>query len=76
MEEVLEFIARSVVEKPDKVEVNAHQSERGTVLELSVDPDDLGRVIGKSGRVAKATRSVMKAIAMRRGERVMIEILS
>lgn len=74
MEDVLKYLAQSLVEEPDKVSVTTVESDRGPVLQLRVAPDDLGRVIGKQGRIAKALRTVVKAAATRHGERVNIEI--
>lgn len=75
MEDVLKYVAEALVENPDKVEVTRVESEGATILQLRVDPEDLGRVIGRHGRVAKAMRTVVKAAATRRGERVLIEIV-
>ena len=76
MRELLEFLARSLVEKPDEVEVTEVEEIDGeVVLELEVAEDDLGRVIGRGGRVANALRSVMKAAATREDKRVVVDIL-
>jgi len=74
--DLLEFLARSLVEKPDSVEVTEVDEIDGeVVLELEVAEDDLGRVIGRGGRVANALRSVMKAAATREEKRVVVDIL-
>jgi predicted RNA-binding protein YlqC (UPF0109 family) len=74
--ELLDFLARSLVENPDRVEVNEIEEIDGeVVLELEVAEDDLGRVIGRGGRVANALRSVMKAAATREEKRVVVDIL-
>jgi hypothetical protein len=74
--ELLDFLARSLVENPDRVAVNEVEEIDGeVVLELEVAEDDLGRVIGRGGRVANALRSVMKAAATREEKRVVVEIL-
>jgi uncharacterized protein len=74
--ELLDFLARSLVESPDRVEVNEIEEIDGeVVLELEVAEDDLGRVIGRGGRVANALRSVMKAAATREEKRVVVDIL-
>jgi predicted RNA-binding protein YlqC (UPF0109 family) len=74
--ELLEFLARSLVAEPDAVEVNEIEEIDGeVVLELEVAEDDLGRVIGRGGRVANALRSVMKAAATREEKRVVVDIL-
>jgi predicted RNA-binding protein YlqC (UPF0109 family) len=76
MRELLEFLARSLVADPDAVEVNEVEEIDGeVVLELEVADDDLGRVIGRGGRVANALRSVMKAAATREEKRVVVDIL-
>ena len=76
MRELLDFLARSLVENPDRVEVNEIEEIEGeVVLELEVAEDDLGRVIGRGGRVANALRSVMKAAATREEKRVVVDIL-
>jgi predicted RNA-binding protein YlqC (UPF0109 family) len=62
MEEgLISYIARNLVNEPDKVQVNKRDTRRTTILELSVAPDDMGRVIGKSGRVANAMRDLLRA---------------
>jgi uncharacterized protein len=74
--ELLEFLARSLVAEPDAVEVTEVEEIDGeVVLELEVAEDDLGRVIGRGGRVANALRSVMKAAATREEKRVVVDIL-
>ena len=76
MRDLLEFLARSLVADPDAVEVNEVEEIDGeVVLELEVAEDDLGRVIGRGGRVANALRSVMKAAATREDKRVVVDIL-
>ena len=76
MRELLEFLARSLVADPDAVQVNEVEEIDGeVVLELEVAEDDLGRVIGRGGRVANALRSVMKAAATREEKRVVVDIL-
>ena len=76
MRELLEFLARSLVAEPDAVEVSEVEEIDGeVVLELEVAEGDLGRVIGRGGRVANALRSVMKAAATREEKRVVVDIL-
>ena len=76
MRELLEFLTRSLVEKPDEVKVTeAEEIDGEVVLEVEVAEDDLGRVIGRGGRVANALRSVMKAAATREDKRVVVDIL-
>jgi uncharacterized protein len=76
MRDLLEFLARSLVADPGAVVVNEVEEIDGeVVLELEVAEDDLGRVIGRGGRVANALRSVMKAAATREEKRVVVDIL-
>ena len=75
MKEVLYDIASSIVNNPDKVLVTEKQDGDTTVLNLMVDEADLGKVIGKQGRIAKAIRTVVKAVANRDGKRVVVSIL-
>ena len=76
MEELLIALAKGLVEDKDsvKVTVDAPNEEGVTVYHLNVDPSDMGRVIGKQGRIAKAIRTVMRASASMRDEKVMVEI--
>ena len=76
MKELLEIIARGLVENPDKVSVTVDEpNERGIIVyHLHVDESDMGRVIGKQGRIAKAIRTVVKARAVKDGEKVQIDI--
>lgn len=74
MKELVEVIAKSLVDLPDKVVVTERETEKGLILELKVDPTDMGKVIGKQGRIAKAIRSVVKAAASREDKKVIIEI--
>lgn len=75
MKELLESIARSLVDNPDDVLVREVEGEKSLILELRVAEDDMGKVIGKQGRIAKAIRTVMKAAAMRNNKRVVVEII-
>lgn len=75
MKEVLEYVARHLVDNPDAVEVTEVKGERSTILQLRVDPEDMGKVIGKGGRTARALRSVMKAAGARSGVSTMVEIV-
>ncbi len=75
MRELVEFLTRALVEHPDEVRVDELDSDGDVVLEIRVAPDDLGRVIGRSGRVANAIRTIAKAAAAREDRRVMVEIL-
>ncbi|MGM9572303.1 MAG: KH domain-containing protein [bacterium] len=75
MKELVEFLAKSLVDEPDAVEVNEVNSERSLLLELKVAPDDVGKVIGKQGRIAKAIRNVVKAAAVKERKKVIVEII-
>jgi predicted RNA-binding protein YlqC (UPF0109 family) len=75
MRELVEFLARALVEEPDAVEVEELEENGDIVLEVTVADDDLGRVIGRGGRVANALRTVAKAAATRAERRVIVEIL-
>ncbi len=75
MKELLENIAKSLVEHPEDVEVTVSGTENSVVLELHVNDSDMGKVIGKQGRIAKAIRSVMKAAAVRENKKVSVEIV-
>ncbi len=75
MKDVVEYLARALVEDPDQVEVTEVERDDETVLELRVAQEDMGRVIGKQGRVAKAIRTVTKAASMKQGKRVHVDIV-
>jgi predicted RNA-binding protein YlqC (UPF0109 family) len=76
LRELLEYLARSIVEAPDRVRVEEFEEDDGTiVLELSVDGDDYGRVIGRGGRTAQALRTVVKAAAVKDNRRVLVDIV-
>ena len=69
MKDLLEYLAREIVDEPDQVQVELERDDRGVVLTLRVAKDDMGKVIGRSGRTARAIRTVMKAAAVREGIR-------
>ena len=75
MSDVLEYLARSLVEHPDSVEVTAVDDDRGTILTLRVHPDDMGKVIGRGGRIARAIRTVVRAAGSREGIGTIVEIV-
>lgn len=75
MTELLEFLVRALVEDPDAVEVEELEEDGDLIYEISVAEDDLGRVIGKGGRVANAIRTIAKAAAVRLDRRVIVDIL-
>ena len=70
LDEALEHLVRGIVEHPDDVSVRDRTTRRGRILEVRVHPDDLGKVIGRAGRTAKALRTVVGALAPGRGVRV------
>ena len=75
MKELVEVIAKSLVEHPEEVVVTENQSEKAIVVELRVAQSDMGKVIGKQGRIAKAIRSVVKAAASKEDRKVIVEIV-
>ncbi len=75
MKELLENIAKALVDYPDEVFVNEIQNEKSIILELKVSKDDMGKVIGKQGRIAKAIRTVVKAAAVKDNRRVVVDIV-
>ncbi len=75
MRELVEVIAKALADNPDAVQVNELEGERSVILELKVAPEDMGKVIGKQGRIAKAIRTVVKAAAIRENKHVVVEIL-
>lgn len=75
MTKLVEAIARSLVDKPEGVVVTESTSRQGTVIQLKVDPEDMGKVIGKQGRIAKALRVVVKAAATKENKKVTVEIV-
>ena len=75
MKELVEVIAKALVDNPDGVEVTQRQEGKTTVIELHVAEGDMGKVIGKQGRIAKAIRSVVKAAAARDDKRVVVDII-
>ncbi len=74
MQDLLEFIAKSMVTNPDAVEVTMVEKENATLLQLHVAEEDMGKVIGKQGRIAKAIRTVMKAAVAGNGKKVIVDI--
>lgn len=75
MKELLEYLARSLVDNPDDVQVELIEGERSVILQLRVNPEDIGKVIGKQGRIAQALRTLVKASAMKQGKNAIVEIL-
>jgi predicted RNA-binding protein YlqC (UPF0109 family) len=75
VKELVLYLAKSLVDHPEEVEVNEIEGDRSIILELKVSPEDMGKIIGKQGRIAKAIRTVVKAAATKEGKRVVVEIL-
>ena len=75
MKELVELIAKSLVNNPDAVSIEEEVNGTTTTLRLHVAPEDMGKVIGKQGRIAKAIRSVMKAAATRKNIKVIVDII-
>lgn len=75
MKELLEYLAKALVDNPERVEVTSVEGERSVILQLRVDPSDLGKVIGKNGRIAQAMRTLIKASATKEGRNAIVEII-
>lgn len=75
MKELIEYMAKALVDDADSVKVEEIEGTNSTIYELRVNPDDMGRVIGKQGRVANAMRTLLRAAAARQGRRVTLEIV-
>ncbi|MEP6469029.1 MAG: KH domain-containing protein [Chloroflexota bacterium] len=76
MKEFLEYVARSLVDKPDAVQVEVEEEEDEVSLVLTVDQEDMGRVIGRDGRIANAIRSLLRVMGARDGRHVELEIVT
>lgn len=75
MRDLVEFITRALVDEPDQVTVEEVEEDGDLVLEITVAPDDIGRVIGRGGRIANAIRTIAKAAAVQEDRRVIVDIL-
>ncbi|MEW6457948.1 MAG: KH domain-containing protein [Bacillota bacterium] len=75
MKELVEILARSLVDQPGQVEVRVVENDKAVLIELRVAPEDMGKVIGKQGRIAKAMRTLVKAAANKQRKRVTMEII-
>ena len=75
MKELLLYMAKNLVDDPESVTVTETSDEDGKVLELHVAPGDMGKVIGRQGRIAKEIRTIVKTVAQRTGEKVTVEIV-
>jgi predicted RNA-binding protein YlqC (UPF0109 family) len=73
--DLIEYLAKSLVDDPAQVQVNVVEGEKSTILELKVAESDIGKVIGKHGRIAKAIRTVLQAASARTGKHTVLEIL-
>ena len=76
MKQFIEFIVRELVDAPDQVSIGEVTGDEATTYEVRVAPDDLGKVIGKQGRIANALRTVVKAVAMKEKRKVYVEIVA
>ena len=75
MKELLTYVARNLVDNPDQVSVTQYAGDGETVLELRVAPEDMGKVIGRQGRIAKEIRTLIRSVAQRSGKRVSVDII-
>ncbi len=75
MEELVEFVAKSLVDHPDEVRTRTYERDQGTVIELEVAPDDLGKVIGRQGRTARAIRTLLTAAGQKSRRRYSLDIV-
>ena len=75
MKDLLTYIAQNLVEHPQAVDVQETETDGNVVLELRVDPSDMGKVIGRQGRIAKEIRTLMRSVAQRQGKKVSVEII-
>ncbi len=73
--ELVSYMVKSLVDHPDQVEIREIEGEKSTILELKVMKEDIGKVIGKHGRIARAIRTIINASATKTGKRVVLEIL-
>lgn len=75
MGELVEILAKALVDNPEEVQVNEIEGTQSIIIELKVAQDDMGKVIGKQGRIAKAIRTLVKAAAIKENKRVVVEII-
>jgi len=75
MKDLLEYLAKSLVDNPEDVHIEAIEGERAVILQLKVNSADIGKVIGKQGRIAQAIRTIIKAVATKQGKNAVVEIL-
>ena len=75
LKELLTYIAQNLVDNPDEVNVTERESESETIFELRVNATDMGKVIGRQGRIAKEIRALMRSVALRQGKRISVDIV-
>jgi len=75
LKDLIEVIAKALVDKPEEVKVKEIEGDKSIIIELTVAPEDMGKVIGKQGRIAKAIRTVVKSAAVKMDKKVIVEIL-
>ena len=75
LDKLVTYMAQALVDKPNSVEVSEYDTESGLLYELRVDPSDIGKVIGKSGRTAEAMRVILNAVSLKHGRRIHLDIL-
>ncbi len=75
MKEMLELLVKNLVDNPNGIEISEREEGKTVILELKVDPTDMGKVIGKQGKIAKALRTLMKAYAVKENKKVNVEII-
>jgi predicted RNA-binding protein YlqC (UPF0109 family) len=76
MKELVEYLVKGLVDKPEEVKISQTEGESATILEIRVAPDDAGKVIGKEGRIANAIRTIVKAAGAKSKKRVTVEIMT
>jgi len=76
LKQLIEYLVKELVDDPDQVNINEVPGDEATTYEVRVAPDDLGKVIGKQGRIANALRTVAKAVAMKEKKKVYVEIVA
>ncbi|MEE8638223.1 MAG: KH domain-containing protein [Candidatus Margulisiibacteriota bacterium] len=76
MKELVEYIVKALVDKPDQVNIKETQGETVTILEIRTAPEDVGKVIGREGRIANSIRTIAKAAAAKQNKRITVEILT
>jgi len=75
LKELLTYIAQNLVDNPDEVSVTERAAESETIFELRVNPADMGKVIGRQGRIAKEIRALMRSVALKQGKRISVDIV-